>query len=79
MITREIQKVTNLSKKKKKGRLYRNTFLETCVKNGGYPTERERLIEALIGTFKWLYAESTSLEMQKKKKILIREFDILWL
>lgn len=41
--------------------------------------QRERLIEALIGTFKWLYAESTSLEMQKKKKILIREFDILWL
>lgn len=41
MVTREIQKVTNLRKKKKKGRLYRNTFLETCVKNGGYPTERE--------------------------------------
>lgn len=31
--------------------------------------QRERLIEALIGTFKWLYAESTSLEMQKKKDI----------
>lgn len=30
--------------------------------------ERERLIEALIGTFKWLYAESTSLEVQKKKR-----------
>lgn len=42
------------------------------------PTERERLIEALIGTFKWLYAESTSLEVQKKKKkkILIRGYPV---